>query len=179
MKITDNYIFFWKESFSQWHMKPFSDNAGNIFNCAEQYMMFHKAMLFGDKETANKIMLAEHPSNHKKLGRLVKNYDQKVWDSHKRKIVYNGNWLKFTQNPKLLAQLLETEDKILVEASPYDPIWGIGLDENAIGIEDNNNWKGENLLGYVITDVRDNIKELLFDSDNLYRYILHNGNNAR
>jgi ribA/ribD-fused uncharacterized protein len=129
--------------------------------------MFHKAMLFGDKETADKIMFAKNPSEHKKLGRLVKNYDQKVWDEHKRKIVYNGNWLKFTQNPKLLAQLLETDDKILVEASPYDPIWGIGLDENAIGIEDSNNWQGENLLGYIITDVRDNIKELLFDSDNL------------
>jgi hypothetical protein len=81
--------------------------------------------------------------------------------------VYNGNWLKFTQNTKLLAQLLETDGKILVEASPYDPIWGIGLDENAIGIENSNNWQGENLLGYIITDVRDNIKELLFDSDNL------------
>jgi len=123
-------------------------------------------------------MFATNPSEHKKLGRLVKNYDQKVWDGHKRKIVYNGNWLKFTQNPKLLAQLLETDDKILVEASPYDPIWGIGLDENAIGIEDSNNWQGENLLGYIITDVRDNIKELLFDSDNLYHYIL-NGNNTR
>ena len=173
MKITDNYIFFWKEAFSQWHMKPFTDHVGRVFNCAEQYMMYHKAFLFRDEETANKIMLATSPADHKKLGRLVQNYDQKVWDAHKRKIVYNGNWLKFTQNPKLLAQLLETEDKTLVEASPYDPIWGIGLDENAPGIEDSNNWKGENLLGYTLTDVRDNIKELLLDEKNLYGYVVN------
>jgi ribA/ribD-fused uncharacterized protein len=172
MKITDKYIFFWKESFSQWHMKSFSQD-GIIFNCAEQYMMYQKAMLFGDKETADKILAAEHPSDQKKLGRLVRNYDQKIWDANKYKIVYNGNMLKFTQNPKLLATLLETENKTLVEASPYDSIWGIGLDENAPGIENEENWKGENLLGYVLTDVRDNIRELLFDSDNLYSFILN------
>lgn len=161
MKITDKFVFFWKESFSQWHMKPFTNNDGITFNCPEQYMMYKKAMLFNDIETANKIMSASHPSEQKKLGRLVKNYNQESWDANKYRIVFEANMYKYTQNPKLLAELLETGDKILVEASPYDPIWGIGLDENAPGIEDKNNWKGENLLGFVITDVKTNIRNLL------------------
>jgi hypothetical protein len=110
----------------------------------------------------------KNPREHKKYGRMVKGYDQKVWDANKFNIVYNGNMLKFTQEPKLLFHLLSTGDRTLVEASPKDDIWGIFMDENEEGVDDPKNWKGENLLGYAITDVRNNIRKLLSSTNNLY-----------
>ena len=169
MKITEKHIFFWKEAYSQWHMSDFKDPISNItFICAEQYMMYHKAMLFGDTETATKILEAKTPKEHKALGRSAKGYNQELWDENKFNIVRNASMLKFTQNLRLLVMLLETGNKTLVEASPLDPIWGIAMDENAEGIDNPDNWKGENLLGYALTDTRDYIREILFNKENLF-----------
>ena len=163
-----NYLFFWghKESvgkitnacFSQWYPVNFSEN-GVIYNCAEQYMMAQKAILFKDSEILKEIMNSSDPGQIKKLGRLVKNFDSKVWNENCRKIVEQGNYLKFSQNPKLKEFLLSTEDKILVEASPYDEIWGIKMKKDNPDAKNPYKWKGTNYLGFALTNIREKIKK--------------------
>ncbi|MCJ1377113.1 hypothetical protein MMC17_000205 [Xylographa soralifera] len=124
------------------------------FSDAEQYMMYHKAMLFKDTETADKIMLATRPQEYQRLGRKAKGFHRALWDQHKEKIVEEGNWYKFTENKteNLGQKLLETGERELVEASPSDRIWGVGF--KAHDAEANRaNW-GQNLLGEAITRVR-------------------------
>ena len=169
MRITQKHIFFWKESYSQWYIQNFTDPVSGItFNCAEQFMMWYKAMLFNDIAMANKILKEKEPREQKKMGREVKGYNQKIWDENKFNIVCNATMLKFTQNPRLLSMLLETGNKILVEASPLDEIWGIKMAENDEGVDDPVNWKGENLLGYALVNVREHIREILLSTNNLY-----------
>jgi len=156
MKITDKYVFFYKEVFSQWHPCQFQDlDTLTTYSSAEQFMMHKKALYFNDLETAEKIMNTNKPFEQKALGRLVKNYDDNIWNKVKYKIVYNGNVLKFSQNQELLAALLNTGNKLLVEASLKDKIWGIGMYEDTPGVEDSKNWQGQNLLGKALTEVRD------------------------
>ena len=155
MKKIDSFTFFWKDKIGQWNMTPFKDNEGTEYNCAEQYMFARKAKLFNDFESLEKIMKSSSPREQQKLGREVKNFEQKIWDANKVGIVTLGNIFKFSQNKNLKEILLSTKGTILVEASPYDKIWGIGL-----GVEDKNitnmkKWKGENLLGFILTNVRD------------------------
>lgn len=169
MRITKEYVFFWSGIYSQWYLADMTDpKTGIKFNCSEQFMMWSKATIFGDKEQAKKILSEKDPRKQKELGRGVKNYKQEIWDMVKYNVVSNATMLKFTQNPKLLAELLLTGDRILVEASPKDTIWGIGMGENDFGVDDKNNWKGENLLGYACTETRDFITKLLSSTDNLY-----------
>lgn len=119
---------------------------GLTYSHAEQYMMAQKASLFDDKEAFGKIMSADHPRKQQAIGRTIKNFDQKKWDDIKFAVVKNGNMLKFTQNIDLLVQLLDTGDRLFVEASPTDIIWGIEMKEDDPGVEDPNNWRGQNLL---------------------------------
>jgi ribA/ribD-fused uncharacterized protein len=153
-------IFFWRPQdengeFGNWFFSPFVEN--NIqYSCVEQYMMCKKALLFQDIETANKIINEQNPKNMKKLGQEVKNFNQQVWDEHKKSIVKEGCRLKFTQNKNLLDSLLRNKDKTFVEASPYDKIWGIGLKEHET---DKNKWKGQNLLGEIITELNQELKK--------------------
>lgn len=156
MKKTEKYTFFWKSKLGQWNLLPFTDNQGITYNCAEQYMMAKKALLFNDLETYEKIMNEKNPSKQQSLGREVKNFNKLQWDASCTSIVYQGNMYKFEQNPELLKILLDTKNTILVEASPYDIIWGVGLGENNSLISDEKNWKGQNLLGYTLTILRDN-----------------------
>ena len=139
---------------SQWYDCYFVVN-GVCYHTAEQFMMASKALLFGDDVVHHEIMAAHHPLDCKKLGRKVQGFNPELWDARKYDIVVEGNKAKFGQNPKLKEFLLSTGDAILVEASPYDKIWGIGLDrETALkGIVDQ--WKGENLLGCALMEVRD------------------------
>jgi len=153
---TEKYTFFYKDPLGQWNMKLFKDNKGVEYNCAEQYMMAKKSLLFNDLETYKKIMEERSPREQQKLGRKIKNFNQKVWDANCQLIVYQGNLFKFEQNHELLGILMNTGDTILVEASPYDKIWGVGLSENVSLIQDETNWKGKNLLGYTLTNLRDN-----------------------
>jgi ribA/ribD-fused uncharacterized protein len=152
------YTFFFTEAspFSQWYRCEFVV-AEQRFNCAEQFMMHGKAVLFGDTDTAAEILAADHPRTHKALGRKVKDFDVGIWERERMRIVKNGNRAKFTQNPDLLAKLLDTKGTTLVEASPFDKIWGIGLGEDDPRAQDPKQWKGRNLLGYVLTELRDEL----------------------
>jgi ribA/ribD-fused uncharacterized protein len=161
-----DYVFFWKTDknklstgiFSQWQESNFVADGYN-YSCAEQYMMGQKALLFNDKETFEKILITIHPREIKSLGRQVKNFNSKEWEKEKYSIVLNGNFYKFSQNNELGEILISTGNKILAEASPLDKIWGIGLDENNKNIYDPNYWKGENLLGFALMQVREEIKK--------------------
>ena len=162
----EDFVFFWghrkgkkigKTCFSQWYEIDF-EVGGHKYNCAEQYMMAQKAWLFKDIEIFGKILDATDPKEIKALGREVKNFDPKIWNEHKFEIVVKGNLGKFGCNKTLKEFLLSTGDKILVEASPYDKIWGIGMKEGTLGIENPSNWLGENLLGFVLMEVRNELR---------------------
>lgn len=150
----NNCVFFWKNSiFSQWFSSPFTVN--NIeYCCAEQYMMAEKARLFNDDETLEKILNTKDPKKMKQLGRSVKNFDVDSWIDNSLDIVVNGNYYKFNQNPEMKKKLLETGDKIIAEASPYDSIWGIGMSENDPKILIISEW-GQNKLGVALMKVRE------------------------
>lgn len=146
--------------FSQWWPSTFIVD-GIRYNCAEQYMMAEKARAFpGNEELINLIMKETDPRKHKQYGRQVKNYDDKVWSSIRKSVVLKGNIAKFSQNKELKHYLLNTGNTILVEASPYDAIWGIKMKKDDFGIENPNNWKGTNLLGFVLMEVRDILKDI-------------------
>lgn len=152
------YIFFWKEDkpngyLSNWYPAKF--NVGIDFVNSKQFLMFQKALLFKDKDAVDKIMDTSDPAKIKKYGREVKNFDEKVWNGYKKRFMLHGLYNKFSQNPELKEKLLATGDKILVEASPYDKVWGIGLGPTDNDRFDESKWKGENLLGQCLMEVRD------------------------
>lgn len=142
---------------SQWYDCGFEVD-GVWYHTTEQYMMASKARLFNDEEILNEIMAAYSPLEYKKLGRKIRGFVAEVWDAHKYDIVVAGNVGKFTQNPALKEFLLSTSDAILAEASPYDTIWGIGLDREQAEKGSVAQWRGENLLGCALMDVRDRLK---------------------
>ena len=162
------FVYFWGHTpakngvtstcLSQWYDTAF-EVAGVKYHTAEQYMMAQKALLFNDAEVYDEIMAADNPRDYKKLGRKIRNFDGKVWDTKKYEIVVEGNKAKFSQNDELKEFLLSTGDAILVEASPYDRIWGIGLypAQAAKGTVDQ--WRGLNLLGCALMEVRDWLRE--------------------
>ena len=151
------YNFFWGGYLSNWFESSFIvDNV--YYWCMEQYMMAKKAELFGDFEIQEEIMKSLSQKEIKGLGRQIRNFNDDIWDKNKIKIVFEGNYAKYKSNPKLKSYLINQRNKILVEASPYDNIWGIGLSKNDLPlIENPNNWKGTNLLGFILMDVRDKI----------------------
>ncbi len=162
------YIFFWghrlsadgsitKSCFSQWFDCRFTVDSVE-YSTAEQYMMSQKALLFGDRKIYDEIMKSSHPKQFKDLGRKISGFDEKIWNQHKTDIVIKGNTAKFSQNEDLKYFLLNTNNRILVEASPYDKIWGIGMDSKDIRCENPTLWNGENLLGFCLMEVRDIIK---------------------
>ena len=157
MRETDEYVFFWGGYLSQWFMCNFFDQDGTLYNCAEQYMMAQKAKLFGDIDAQNRIMESNDPDVQKKIGKEVKNFDEKSWKSAMKIIVTRGNLFKFTQNEKLKHAIIATGDKVLVEASPYDKIWGIGLKWDNPLCDDPKNWQGTNYLGEALMLVRKTI----------------------
>lgn len=154
----EKFTFFWHTAspFSQWHPADFIVN-GLQYTSAEQYMMHQKALLFGDLKIAERIMSTNSASVQKKLGRQVKGFDQTVWEAECQRIVYEGNQAKFTQNEELLAALLATRGTTLVEASPDDRIWGVGLAEDNPRIRNRSTWRGTNWLGEILTRLREEI----------------------
>jgi ribA/ribD-fused uncharacterized protein len=154
------FEFFWgtEHPFSQWHPSIFTVE-GIEFNCAEQFMMYKKAMLFCDEDIATEILQAHKPSVQKQLGRLVKDFDATEWNQNRERIVYEGNFHKFTQNQALRQFLLETKDKMIAEASPLDPIWGIGMGADNPDARNPEKWKGENLLGKVLMELRADLQK--------------------
>ena len=153
MKITDKHVFFWNGIYSQWHKSPMTIDEIEYSSC-EQYMMHQKALLFGDSEIAELIMNESNPKEQKKYGRMIKGFDKATWDKNCLAIVYEGNLAKFTQNAELREQMISTENRIFVEASPFDTVWGIGLAEDAEGIDNPSYWQGLNLLGQALTLVK-------------------------
>lgn len=164
---TKNFIFFWshhekankvtKACMSQWYPSEFVYN-GNKYCCAEQAMMAGKALAMNDQETLEKILVATDPEKIKALGRSVKNWNEEVWNKVKFNLVCDINFCKFSQNESLRNYLLSTGDATLVEASPYDTIWGIGMKSNDPDIEDPTKWRGQNLLGKAIMNARQLIR---------------------
>lgn len=151
---------FWGGSFSNWYLSDFTmviEDREITFNCVEQYMMYMKAINFDDRETAELIMNESNPKEQKKLGRKVKNFDSSKWRDICYPIVYNGVFEKFKQNSLLKRTLLRSKCEMFVEASPHDRIWGIGYDSVQAYKVDENKW-GENLLGKIITEVREELQ---------------------
>lgn len=162
------YVFFWghtppadgsvgKACFSQWWMAPFKFD-GITYPTAEHYMMAGKARLFGDQEAADKIIASKHPKQAKAFGRTVRGFDEERWREERFGIVVAANHAKFSQHPALRDFLLQTGDRVLVEASPVDPIWGIGLAADDPQAEKPQQWKGLNLLGFALMEVRERLR---------------------
>lgn len=162
-----DFVFFWghadrgegltKACLSQWFPCSFVVD-GQYYNCAEQYMMAEKARIFGDEEVRQQILAEYNQMTMKKLGRKVRGYDDHIWKDKRFDVVVKGNVAKFSQNEKLRNFLISTGDKIIVEASPKDNVWGIGLDESSPDAIRPRNWQGENLLGFALMEARDMVK---------------------
>ena len=158
------YVYFWGHQpprgggvgagcFSQWWPSAFEID-GVRFATAEHYMMWRKAKLFGDEEIAERILTASHPNQAKGFGRQVRGFDPDAWDSARYEVVVTGNAAKFSQHPDLGAFLAGTGQRVLVEASPVDRIWGIGLAADDPLAKQPRRWRGLNLLGFALADVR-------------------------
>lgn len=143
-----------KSCLSQWYSSPFEMN--NVkYSCAEQYMMAEKARIFQDDDALDKILNAYHPNQMKMIGRKVKKFDEEVWNREKINVVKIANIAKFSQNPKLKKYLLGTGSKILVKTNGHESIWGIGLAKDDDDIYNPLKWKGKNLLGFILMDIRE------------------------
>lgn len=162
-----HFLFFWghqksaagigKTCLSQWYESPF-EAGGTTYLTAEHYMMAEKARLFGDGDTRAKILASTRPDTAKALGRVVAGFDDRRWAERRFDIVVAANLEKFQQNPDLKTFLLGTGDSVLVEASPVDSIWGIGLAADDPNAGNPAAWKGLNLLGFALMQVRDRLR---------------------
>ncbi len=161
------YLFFWghtppadesvsKSCLSQWWHAPFTVDAVT-YATAEHWMMAAKADLFGDLATREAIIAARTPKEAKALGRKVANYDDARWEATRFGAVVEGNFHKFSQHADLGEWLVKTGDRVLVEASPVDPVWGIGLDEHHADAANPAKWPGLNLLGFALMEVRERL----------------------
>jgi ribA/ribD-fused uncharacterized protein len=163
-KASLNFLFFWghqpskdgkitSSCLSQWWPSQF-EVEGTVYLTAEHWMMSQKARLFGDDETALRVLSAQSPKEVKQLGREAKGFDATIWDDNKLAIVEEGSFHKFEQNQELLNYLTSTGDLVLVEASPVDRIWGIGLAADDADATHPPRWRGDNLLGFALMRVR-------------------------
>ncbi|MEU9194686.1 NADAR family protein [Streptomyces hundungensis] len=143
--------------FSQWWPSPFTVD-GVEYATAEHWMMASKARLFGDAEAEQAALTAANPALAKKAGRMVRGFDEAVWRRERYGIVLAGSLHKFGQDEALRDYLLATGDRVLVEASPLDRIWGIGLAADAPEAEDPRRWRGLNLLGFALTEARERLR---------------------
>ena len=163
MKTTDDYVLFWgdEDIYSNFYPCEFTLN-DHKYHWSEQAFMYLKAITFSDVEIAKEIS-EMHPDKNtplqcKKLGRKIKNFNDMIWNNLSSEVMYNACYAKFSQNKLLSDQLLNTGNRIIVEASPYDKIWGIGLSETDPDALDKTKWKGQNLLGEVLMRVRSNLR---------------------
>ena len=164
----NKFLFFWghqpnkdgsisKTCFSQWWLSSFEVDKV-IYKTAEHWMMAKKAELFKDHSILEKILQAKSPAEAKKFGREVKNYNETLWLAARFDIVKEGNYHKFSQNPELKTFLLNTKERVIVEASPVDAIWGIGMAGDHKDILNPEKWRGLNLLGFALMEVRDELE---------------------
>jgi len=166
------FVFFWKPQngiidescLSQWYLSKINVDT---YCCAEQYMMAEKARLFEDNEILNAIMESQNPKDIKVLGKQVRRFEQTLWDKAKYSIVLNGNYYKFSQNKDMREYLLSTGSKTLVEASPLDTVWGIGCGRDDEKAHNPNTWRGSNLLGFALMEVRAEIRNVYKNYDKI------------
>jgi ribA/ribD-fused uncharacterized protein len=163
------YVFFWGHQpqadgsigtgcLSQWWPASFAvDGVG--FATAEHYMMWRKAMLFGDTVAADEVLRVGHPQEAKAVGRTVRGFEDAVWVANRFDIVTDASVAKFSQNPELGAYLLGTGERVLVEASPRDRIWGIGMGAKNENAANPAQWRGLNLLGFALMRARDVLRK--------------------
>ena len=162
------FLFFWghqpekdgsvgKGCFSQWFPSKFSAEGDRYFT-AEHYMMAGKARLFGDEKARAQVLLAGSPADAKAIGRGVRDFDGGLWNKERFDIVVRGNLEKFGQNPAMRDYLLGTGEQILVEASPRDRIWGIGMGASNPDAQQPQNWRGLNLLGFALMAARGRLR---------------------
>ncbi|MEV4639369.1 NADAR family protein [Actinoplanes sp. NPDC049548] len=161
------YVFFWGHRpqrdgsigtgcLSQWWPSAFTVD-GVRFSTAEHYMMWRKALLFGDEEAAARIVAASHPRQAKMLGRRVRGFDEQTWVAQRFEIVVDASVAKFGQSAELSEFLAGTSRRVLVEASPTDRVWGIGLAATDERAADPARWRGLNLLGFALMEARDRL----------------------
>lgn len=162
------FVFFWGHQpskdgqltatcFSHWWPSSFVlDDV--TYKTAEHFMMAEKARLFGDENVRSQIIGCNKPAEAKELGRTVVNFDEQLWNQHRYETVVRGNVAKFSQNIALKEYLLQTNDRVLVEASPVDAIWGIGHAADHANAERPELWRGMNLLGFALMEARDIIR---------------------
>lgn len=163
-----DYLYFWGHQpskqgmtascFSQWYEAPFVVN-GDTYPTAEHFMMAEKAALFGDQTTRNLVLQASTASEAKAFGRLVRGFDEAIWLQHRFSIVVRANVAKFSQNMEMKHFLQQTGSQVLVEASPVDKIWGIGLAQDNPKVNNPNHWQGLNLLGFALMQVRNELSK--------------------
>ncbi|MEW2167300.1 NADAR family protein [Streptomyces sp. NPDC007084] len=142
---------------SQWWPSPFVVD-GTAYATAEHWMMASKARLFGDTEAERRAVEAANPALAKKAGRLVRGFDEAVWERERFGIVVEGSVHKFTAHDDLRAFLTGTGDRVLVEASPLDRVWGIGLAATDEAASDPHRWRGTNLLGFALMEARERVR---------------------
>ena len=179
MKITDEYVFFYKDWLSNYQRTSFVANIDDIlgktaglmkelFTSTEQGFMYIKALYFNDLKTASKIIKTNNPAECRKLGRQVKGYDDAAWAKIRYDVFYYLNLEKYKQDRQLQYLLLDKkyDNKKFVEASPIDKIWGIGYAEDNPNIEFNQMYWGKNYLGRILTNIRRRFKENKIDDPN-------------
>ena len=157
------YLFFWshrpprsgvdESCLSQWFEAAFEID-GRRYPTAEHFLMAEKARLFGDEENRRRILGAAEPGAAKRFGREVRSFDEEVWRERRFEIAVNGNLAKFRRHTALGEYLSATSRRVLVEASPADRIWGAGLEADDPAVQQPARWPGENLLGFVLMEVR-------------------------
>lgn len=155
-----------KSCLSQWYISNFKESIYN-FNCMEKYMMYCKADLFNDEKIKKEILENSSPKTIKELGRKVQSFNENIWNKIKYSIVLHGNYYKFTQNESLMRFILSTKNKVLAEASPYDKVWGIKMSADDENVNNPTKWKGENLLGFALMEVRGEIRRVYKNYDKI------------
>ncbi|MEU1852119.1 NADAR family protein [Streptomyces sp. NPDC019990] len=162
------YLYFWghrprpdgrigASCLSQWWPAPFSVD-GVEYATAEHWMMAGKARLFEDTAAERAVLAAAHPAEAKRAGRLVRGFDEAIWERERFRIVVEGSVHKFAAHPQLRQFLLNTGDRVLVEASPVDRVWGIGLAADDDAASDPERWRGPNLLGFALMEARERLR---------------------
>ena len=154
---TETHLYFLRGVLSNFE-KCYIKYKGHLFATTEQAFMWEKAVFFNDHESASKILREENPAKAKKLGREVKNFDDSKWSKVCYEIMYLINYEKYFQNTRLKNILLNTGDKMIIEANPKDTRWGVGLSAEDDRVLDESQWQGENLLGKVLMQVRQELK---------------------
>lgn len=160
---SDSAVYFWNSddqpygALSHWYHADSKDEDGIVYFTMEHYMMYHKALLFGDKHIGKEILSLQSPEEVKQAGRRVRGFDKDKWTACREQIVFDGNLLKYSQHQDLQQLLLETGNRQLVEASPEDRIWGIGY--SAVDASQHCKTWGENLCGIALEKVRAKLRQ--------------------